>query len=140
MLSLPQSLAPEIVERKEDTLRFMAEQYGSMAFGNAFGQVFGLVVGIVFALLLLSAVNTAALGWLNDYSGVSEVYKIHKWLGTATAVWSLLSAGAAVLFECREGTPDRARLRGALFFGAILVSVAGFLGGAITFGLDHYNW
>ena len=88
----------------------------------------------------LSAVNTAALGWLNDYSGVSEVYKIHKWLGTATAVWALISAGAAVLFECREGTPERARLRGALFFGAILVSVAGFLGGAITFGLDHYNW
>lgn len=88
----------------------------------------------------LSAVNTAALGWLNEYSGVSEVYKIHKWLGTATAIWALISAGAAVFFECREGTPERARLRGALFFGAILVSVVGFLGGAITFGLDHYNW
>jgi len=88
----------------------------------------------------LSAVNTATLGWLNDYSGVSEVYKIHKWLGTATAIWALISAGASVLFECREGTPERARLRGALFFGAILVSIAGFLGGAITFGLDHYNW
>ena len=64
MLSLSQSLGPEIVERKEDTLRFMAEQYGSMAFGNAFGQVFGLVVGIVFALLLLSAVNTAVAAQL----------------------------------------------------------------------------
>jgi hypothetical protein len=85
-------------------------------------------------------VNTATLGWLNDYSGVSGVYKIHKWIGTATALWALISAGAAVFFECREGTPERARLRGALFFGAILVSVAGFLGGAITFGLDHYNW
>lgn len=95
-----------------------------------------------FLILLgaLSAVNTAALGWLNDYSGVSEVYKIHKWLGTATAVWALISAGAAVFFECREGSPERIRLRGALFFGAILVSVVGFLGGAITFGLDHYNW
>jgi amino acid transporter len=64
MLSLPESLAPEIVERKEDTLRFMAEQYGAMAFGNTFGNAFGLIVGIIFALLLLSAVNTAVAALL----------------------------------------------------------------------------
>lgn len=87
-----------------------------------------------------SAVSTAVLGWLNAYAGVSQVYQIHKWLGTATALWSLVSAGCAVLFECREGSPERARLRGALLLGALLVSIAGFLGGAITFGLDHYNW
>jgi uncharacterized membrane protein len=87
-----------------------------------------------------SAVNTALLGWLNDYSGISEVYKIHKWLGTATAFWALVCAGAAILSECREGSPERTRLRGALFLGAVLVSAVGFLGGAITFGLDHYNW
>lgn len=59
MLSLPKHLAPQMVERKEDMLRFMAEQYGGMAFGPGFGNIFGLVVGVVFALLLLSAVNTA---------------------------------------------------------------------------------
>lgn len=59
MLSLPKHLAPEMVVRKEDMLRFMAEQYSAMAFGPAFGHIFGLIVGIVFALLLLSAVNTA---------------------------------------------------------------------------------
>jgi amino acid transporter len=64
MLSLPESLAPELVERKEDTLRFMAEQYGAMAFGNTFGNAFGLIVGIIFALLLLSAVNTAVAALL----------------------------------------------------------------------------
>lgn len=64
MLSLPEALAPQIVERKEDTLRFMAEQYGSMAFGSAFGNTFGLIVGIIFALLLLSAVNTAVAALL----------------------------------------------------------------------------
>ncbi len=37
-----------------------------MNFGIAFGHIFGFVVGLVFALLLLSAVNTAiaALDWL----------------------------------------------------------------------------
>lgn len=59
MLSLPKELAPEMLARKEDMLRFIAEQYAAMNFGPAVGTVFGFVVGIVFALLLLSAVNTA---------------------------------------------------------------------------------
>jgi uncharacterized membrane protein len=95
---------------------------------------------LLLVLGAASAVNTALLGWLNDYTGVSEVYKLHKWLGTATALWALVCVGAAILSECREGSPERARLRGALFVGAVLVSIVGFLGGAITFGLDHYNW
>jgi uncharacterized membrane protein len=91
-----------------------------------------------FLLLLgaASALNTATLGWLNVYSGVSSVYKFHQWLGTGTAVWAVLTAGCAVLFECREGSPERARLRGALFLGAALVGLTGFLGGAIVYGLD----
>ena len=87
-----------------------------------------------------SAVATATLGWFNAYAGVSQVYQLHKWLGTATAAWALMCVGAAVFYECREGTPERYRLRGALFLGAVLVSVTGFLGGAIVYGLDHYNW
>ncbi|PAZ02593.1 MAG: hypothetical protein CAK85_00515, partial [Spartobacteria bacterium AMD-G5] len=64
MLSLSPSLAPQMVERKEDMLRFAAEQYATMAFGPMIGQGFGLVVGVVFALLLLSAVNTAVAAQL----------------------------------------------------------------------------
>ena len=59
MLSLSPTLAPEMLARKEDMLRFMAEQYGTMNFGPWFGGLFGFVVGVIFALLLLSAVNTA---------------------------------------------------------------------------------
>ncbi len=95
-----------------------------------------------FLLLIgaASALGTAALGWFNVYTGVSSVYKLHQWLGTGTAVWAVLCAGCAVLFECREGTPERARLRGALFIGAALVGLTGFLGGAIVYGLDYHNW
>jgi amino acid transporter len=64
LLSLPKSLAPQMLERKEDMLRFVAEQYGTMAFGQVFGLAFGVVVGIVLALLLLSAVNTAVAALL----------------------------------------------------------------------------
>ena len=68
------------------------------------------------------------------------MYQFHKWLGTGAAVWALLCAGCAVFFECKEGSPERNRLRGALFIGALIISVTGFLGGAITYGLEHYKW
>lgn len=48
-----------LAQRKEDMLRFIAEQFGSASFGPAFGEIFGWVVGIVFLWLLLSAANTA---------------------------------------------------------------------------------
>jgi amino acid transporter/nucleotide-binding universal stress UspA family protein len=59
MLSLPHSLSDEIKGRYADMLRFLGEQYGSMALGPHFGHAFGVVVGLVVGLLLLSAVNTA---------------------------------------------------------------------------------
>ncbi len=59
MLSMPHSLRGEILARKEDMLRFLAEHFGSLALGPEIGHAFGFLVGVVFALLLLSAVNTA---------------------------------------------------------------------------------
>ena len=88
----------------------------------------------------VGAVSTTVLGWLNDYSGVSAVYQFHQWIGTATALWAVISAGCALFFECREGTADRYRLRVTLFIGAILVLAAGFLGGLLVYGVDHYKW
>lgn len=64
MLSMPKSMAPTILERKEDMLRLLAEYYGALNFGPAFGQIFGLITGVVFALLLLSAVNTAIVAMI----------------------------------------------------------------------------
>jgi amino acid transporter/nucleotide-binding universal stress UspA family protein len=69
MVSLPPdatpvvSSAPEmkqlLVDRWEDMLAVLAEQYGGMTFGPIFGKVFGFVTAIIVGLLLLSAVNTA---------------------------------------------------------------------------------
>ncbi len=59
MLSLPESLAPQLQQRFEDMLRFLAEQYGALALGPAFGKGLGWIVGLIVGLLLLSAVNTA---------------------------------------------------------------------------------
>src|SRR5881394_2261415 len=48
-----------LVERWEDMLAVLAEQYGGMTFGPAFGKIFGFVTALIVGLLLLSAVNTA---------------------------------------------------------------------------------
>lgn len=91
----------------------------------------------------LAAVATGVLGWINasftSYVGQNAtILTWHRWLGTATAVWALICAALAVMDECREGTPARQRFRGALLAGAVLVSVTGFLGSALIYGLDHY--
>ena len=59
MLSVPKSLAPELIAHKEDMLRFLGEHYATLAGGEWFGHVFSVFVGIVFGFLLISAVNTA---------------------------------------------------------------------------------
>lgn len=65
MLSVPRSLAPQLIERKDDMLRFLGEHYAGSLLGPGAGSVFGLIVGIVFALLLLSAVNTAIVAMIS---------------------------------------------------------------------------
>jgi amino acid transporter/nucleotide-binding universal stress UspA family protein len=59
MLSLPKSLAPELVAHKEDMLRFLGQHYATLAGGAWVGDAFSLFVGVVFGFLLISAVNTA---------------------------------------------------------------------------------
>jgi hypothetical protein len=45
------------------------------------------------------------------------------------------------LSECEEGSMARRRFRGALLLGAFLMSVVGFLGGALNAGgLAHYKF
>jgi uncharacterized membrane protein len=96
-------------------------------------------------LAALGAIAAAALGWVNayfaSYTGqLAPVLKWHRWLGTGTAVWAIVCAGLVVINECREGTVERQRFRGALLLGAALVGITGFLGSALIYGLDHYAW
>jgi len=51
--------APGAEGVRDYMLRYMGEMFVGGVFGPALGHVFGVIVSIVFALLLLSAVNTA---------------------------------------------------------------------------------
>jgi len=102
-------------------------------------------VRFLVLLAALGAIVAVALGWINasfaSYTGqLAGVLRWHRWLGTSTAVWALLCAGLVVMNDCKEGTKDRQRLRGALLLGAALVGISGFLGSALIYGLDHYAW
>ena len=102
-------------------------------------------VRFLVLLAALGAIVAVGLGWVNasftSYTGqLAGVLRWHRWLGTTTAVWTLLCAGLVMMNECKEGTKDRQRFRGALLLGAALVGISGFLGSALIYGLDHYMW
>jgi nucleotide-binding universal stress UspA family protein/amino acid transporter len=63
-LSSKSEIAAVLLNRHEDMLRFMGEQFARASFGLWFGQAFGWMVGIVFLLLLLSAANTAIVAMI----------------------------------------------------------------------------
>ena len=91
----------------------------------------------------LTAAGAGTLGWfLGGFrlTDASWVLMTHRWLGTSTVVCASL---VLVLSEVSR-SPDRRRtricFRAVLVAVAALVSVTGFFGGALVFGLDHYHW
>ena len=92
------------------------------------------------------AVVAATLGWcdaaFSQYGGASaQILTWHRWFGTATAVWAVLTAALSELAR-RTRNPDRwrSRFRLTLLIGAVLVSVAGYLGASLLYGLHHFIW
>ena len=76
----------------------------------------------------------AGFAWVDD----EWVKTAHRWWGTATAAWAVL-----ILASCARTHREhvgRGVFRLALFAGALLVSVTGFLGGSLLYGLDHLAW
>ena len=102
-------------------------------------------VRFLVVLAALGGLAAVGLGWMNAYfssydKAPGALLWWHRWLGSVTSVWALICAGLACLGPCVEGTLERRRCRGALLLGAALVSVTGFLGSALIYGLDHYLW
>jgi len=92
----------------------------------------------------LAAVVAATLGWFAaDGAAVEaqvETLMLHRWIGTAAALWSLVVVGFMVV-STERGTP-RSRIAYclSLVVGAALVGAAGHLGGTLVHGADHFAW
>ena len=102
-------------------------------------------VRFLVVLAALGGLAAASLGWMNAYfssydKAPGALLWWHRWLGTGTSVWVVICAALLLLHKCEEGSKERQQFRGALLLGAALVSISGFLGSALIFGLDHYAW
>jgi uncharacterized membrane protein/YHS domain-containing protein len=89
------------------------------------------------------ALAAVTLGWF--YAGfrlVDEdwIMTSHRWLGTSVALLSLAVAWLSFASHRGDRVRCRAAYRAALFLTVALVSAAGFLGGAMVYGIDHYAW
>jgi mono/diheme cytochrome c family protein/uncharacterized membrane protein len=91
----------------------------------------------------ITALVSGVLGWFRGgfrLTDPSWVMLTHRWLGTSTVVLALL---VLVLYEVTcHLKPHRSRIwfQVPLIVLAVLVSVTGFFGGAVVYGLNHYNW
>ncbi len=98
-----------------------------------------------FCLLLgaLGASGTAILGWFLAGFQITDatwVHTLHRWLGTGTALWAVLTFGLSELSQLRNEVKWERSFWATLFLGPLLVLMTGFFGGGIVRGLNHYQW
>lgn len=95
---------------------------------------------------IIGTVAAVILGWFFSGFKLSDgdwIMTTHRWVGTAAGLWTLVLAWTA----CKtwadppvNATTWRQRFRVALVVAVLLISVNGFLGGALMYGLSHYGW
>jgi uncharacterized membrane protein len=88
-----------------------------------------------------AALAAAALGWLHASNGhgasLPQTLALHRWIGSATALWSV---GTALLSHWDERRGVRSPwFRACLLIGALLVAVVGHLGGILVHGEDFFS-
>jgi mono/diheme cytochrome c family protein/uncharacterized membrane protein len=90
----------------------------------------------------ISAVPTAILGWCYALAGSGAsspfVMSCHRWSGTATAVWAIVTALAATR-DARHGKRQPVT-QIMILLAAILVAAAGYFGGELVHGPILSGW
>jgi uncharacterized membrane protein/mono/diheme cytochrome c family protein len=90
----------------------------------------------------LVAIPTACLGWLfaaaGNGVGSPGILTAHRWLGTAAAVWLVITA-ACIKEDDRSGVRTR-RSQFLLAFAVLLTAIAAHLGGLLSRGQDFFRY
>ncbi len=90
----------------------------------------------------LAAVTAATLGWFNGGLAIIDedwMKTTHRWLGTGTALLSVLTLIALIRTTRTSSVQDsRSVFRLSLFATTGVLGAAGFFGGALVYGIDHY--
>lgn len=92
-------------------------------------------------LAAFAAVPTAVFGWLHAAAGNGigspQLLTAHRWLGTSTAVWLVLTAAVAVR-DARRGSSRHTRVM--LIVAVLLTALTAHLGGLLDRGTDFFDW
>ena len=93
----------------------------------------------------LSAIATVLLGWATGASAnyppeFSLTFNLHRWLGTSAGLAIVVCAVLCELSYRKDNAALRSGYRVALGLSVVLVSLAGYLGGSLVYGLNHYTW
>jgi hypothetical protein len=90
----------------------------------------------------IAAVPTAGLGWLFAAAGNGvdspQLLMFHRWLGTTTAVWLVLTAVYAER-EARRGLRSW-RVRLLVMCGLVITALTAHLGGLLAHGGDYFTY
>lgn len=92
---------------------------------------------------MIGAIAASILGWFFGGFHLSDtnwIMTTHRWFGTSTAIVSVILLWLSEVSRKRRSEIMRYRFRVLLFISATLVSVTGFFGGAMIYGIDHFNW
>jgi hypothetical protein len=138
--------SPRRASLLDRSLRWLGELHGpavhfpvALLVVAALAQLLTSTAAMVFCLRVAAVMAplAAGFGWLNaDYASFTAksaaLLAWHRWLGVATAIVAVLAWALS-----RKASPA---LRPVLILGAILVLVAGALGGGLSHGFSHYRW
>jgi uncharacterized membrane protein/mono/diheme cytochrome c family protein len=91
----------------------------------------------------LTAVVAGILGWFLggfQVTDASWVMTVHRWIGTLTVALAVLVLVLSELSRRPARGRTRVLFRVTLFVAAALVSLTGFFGGALVYGINYHDW
>jgi len=97
---------------------------------------FNLIVAALFGM------GTVLLGWsaASAEHWMGNTVEMHRWLGTATGVLLLVEAPLAFVSRRRKNGALLWAYRLLLLVLVAMVSLTGYFGGELVFGVGHYHW
>jgi hypothetical protein len=90
-----------------------------------------------------TALAAGVLGWFSagfHLRDASWILMAHRWLGTSTVAFSGLVLMLSAVRCHAKRYLTRTCFAVTLLLLAVLVLATGFFGGAVVFGLEHFNW
>ncbi len=99
----------------------------------------------VISIAALSGIAAMLLGWATGASAnfppeFSLTFNLHRWMGTSASLAIVVCAVLCELSYRRDNAAMRSGYRVALGLSVVLISLTGYLGGTLVYGLNHYTW